>query len=171
MKLGLRFAFAAGTLMLSLAVIPSLACAQAQAPQAGVKAGFLTCHVSKGFGLIFGSSRTLKCVYSPAPGVRERYVGEITKFGIDIGYLDSAVMMWEVVAPTTDIEKGDLAGTYAGPTAGGSLGVGGGVNILVGGFHESFALQPISIEGNNGLNLAAGIASLRLRAAPDNDKD
>jgi hypothetical protein len=98
--------------------------------------------------------------------VHEQYNGSISKFGVDIGYSTAGVMLWSVVAPTSDIGKGDLAGTYGGATAGGSLGVGGGVNVLVGGFDESIALQPVSIEENNGLNLAAGVATLTLDPAP-----
>src|SRR5258707_334437 len=67
--------------------------AQEGAPVAGVKVGFLNCQVSRGWGLVFGSSRSLKCVYSPAPGVQERYNGKITRFGLDIGYLASGIML------------------------------------------------------------------------------
>jgi len=127
-----------------------------------VRAGYLTCHVDSGWGFIFGSSRKVKCAYAMQPDYTEYYTGSISKFGADIGYLQSAVMLWAVVAPTTNLGQGALAGNYAGATASLALGVGAGANVLVGGFQHSIALQPISIEGQNGLNVAAGVTSLSL---------
>lgn len=137
----------------------------AQPSQSGqtVRAGYLTCHVSSGWGFIFGSSRDVKCAYAMQPNYTEYYDGTITKFGADIGYLSSAVILWAVVAPTNNLGSGALAGSYAGPTASVAVGVGGGANVLVGGFKSSIALQPVSIEGQNGLNVAAGITQLSLR--------
>jgi uncharacterized protein DUF992 len=124
-----------------------------------VRAGYLTCHVASGWGFIFGSSRDLKCDYSRD----KNYTGRISKFGADIGYLSSGVILWAVVAPTTDLGEGALAGDYGGATASAALGLGVGANVLVGGFKKSIALQPISIEGQNGLNVAAGIVQLSLQ--------
>jgi hypothetical protein len=131
----------------------------------GVKAGVLTCNVAGGWGFVFGSTKTLNCTYDAGKGVVERYVGEIRKFGVDIGYSGSGVMVWGVVAPTSDIGRGALAGDYAGASGSAAVGVGVGVNVLFGGFKDSIALQPVSIEGMKGLNVAGGIASLTLRAA------
>jgi hypothetical protein len=151
-------------LALALA-LSALAAPQARAQGGGtaVRAGYLTCHVSSGWGLIFGSSRSLNCSYAMQPGYTEFYTGSITKFGADIGYLSSAVMIWAVLAPTTNLGQGALAGTYAGATASAAVGVGAGANVLIGGFNHSIALQPVSIEGQNGLNVAAGVASLSLK--------
>ncbi len=162
----LRVGMVSAVLIAITGIAAMPASAQEEKPQRGIKAGYLNCQVARGWGLIFGSSKSVKCVYSPKAGVHEQYNGSISKFGVDIGYSTAGVMLWSVVAPTSDIGKGDLAGTYAGATAGGSLGVGGGVNVLVGGFDESIALQPVSIEENNGLNLAAGVATLTLDPAP-----
>ncbi|HKF71052.1 MAG TPA: DUF992 domain-containing protein [Stellaceae bacterium] len=137
----------------------------APAQQSGVKAGVLTCNVSSGWGFVFGSSRSLRCTYSPKPGVAEHYAGTIKKFGVDVGYVSSAVIVWGVIAPTTDVAPGALAGDYAGATAGVSVGVGLGANVLVGGSNKQFALQPVSIEGNQGLNVAAGIGAISLTHA------
>jgi hypothetical protein len=138
--------------------------AHAQGGQrAAVRAGYLTCNVSSGWGLIFGSSRSLNCSYAMQPGYTEFYTGTITRFGADIGFLSSAVMIWAVLAPTTNLGQGSLAGTYAGATASAAVGVGAGANVLIGGFNHSIALQPISIEGQNGLNVAAGVAALTLK--------
>jgi Protein of unknown function (DUF992) len=131
--------------------------------KATVRAGYLTCHVASGWGFIFGSSRDLKCAYTRDKNYTEYYTGSITKFGADIGYLSSGVILWAVVAPTTDLGQGALAGHYGGATASVALGVGGGANVLVGGFKKSIALQPVSIEGQNGLNVAAGVAEISLK--------
>ena len=150
--------------------LSALATPQARAQEEGgggksaaVRAGYLTCHVSSGWGLIFGSSRDMHCSYAMQPGYTEFYTGSITKFGADIGYLSSAVMLWAVLAPTTNLGQGALAGTYAGATASAAVGVGAGANVLIGGFNHSIALQPVSIEGQNGLNIAAGVAALTLK--------
>jgi hypothetical protein len=142
-----------------------VAAAPAGAADAGVKTGFLTCNVSSGFGFIFGSSRDVNCTFAPSVGKDERYKGKIMKFGADIGYVHAAVMVWGVFAPTADVKPGALAGQYAGATASATVGVGVGANVLVGGFNNSVTLQPVSIEGNTGLNVAAGIGALTLEAA------
>jgi len=132
----------------------------------GVQAGFLTCHEASGWGFVFGSSRDLTCIYEPKTGLKYHYVGTINKFGVDIGYQAAAVLVWAVVAPTTNFGAGSLAGHYGGVNATVTAGLGAEANILVGGMKKSFALQPISVGGTNGLNVAAGIASLTLKEAP-----
>ncbi|MGL5137733.1 MAG: DUF992 domain-containing protein, partial [Beijerinckiaceae bacterium] len=58
--------------------------------------------------------------------------------------------------------KGALAGDYVGAAAEATAGVGLGVNALVGGSDRAYSLQPISVEGQLGLNLAAGVAQMTL---------
>ena len=128
-----------------------------------VKTGYLTCHEAAGWGFVFGSSRDLKCSYSANGGRVEYYNGSISKFGADIGYLKSAVILWAVAATTNDLKPGALEGNYGGASASVTLGVGAGANVLVGGFDKSIALQPVSVEGQNGLNVAAGVGELRLK--------
>ena len=130
----------------------------------GVKAGFLTCNVEGGVSFIFGSTRDMTCTYSPAAGGAEQYKGTISKFGVDIGYVSSAVIVWGVIAPSADVAPGALAGEYAGGTAGVTVGYGLAANALIGGGGQSVALQPLSIEGNEGLNVAAGIGAMTLEA-------
>jgi len=127
-----------------------------------VKAGILTCHVESGWGFIFGSSHGLHCVYS-GNGRNEHYTGNISKFGADIGYQESGVIVWEVLAPTTDLGAGALTGDYGGATAGASIGMGVAANALIGGSGREISLQPLSIEGEKGFNIAAGIASINLQ--------
>jgi len=137
--------------------------APASSGGAAVRAGYLTCHVASGWGFIFGSSRKLECAYALQPGYTEYYTGSITKFGADIGYLQSGVILWAVLAPTTNLGQGALSGHYGGATASAAVGVGAGANVLVGGFNSSIALQPVSIEGQNGLNVAAGVVEMTLK--------
>lgn len=133
-----------------------------------VKTGYLTCNESSGWGFIFGSSHAVKCSYSTRSGRVEYYTGSVSKFGADIGYLKSAVIVWAVAATTKDLRPGALAGEYGGATASVSLGAGAGANVLVGGFKKSIALQPISFEGQTGLNIAAGVAALNLKYLGEN---
>ncbi len=133
--------------------------------QAGVAVGNLTCNVSSGWGLIFGSSRALNCTFAGAGGRYEYYAGNIMKFGVDVGYTQGGVLIWTVIAPSATLAPGALAGSYAGGTASATVGVGVGANALVGGSNNTIALQPLSIEGNSGLNVAAGIGAITLTPA------
>jgi hypothetical protein len=154
------------TATLSSAVIAIAALAAPASAQSAVKVGTLTCNVASGFGFIFGSSKSLNCTYAGVGGQYEHYSGNITKFGADIGYTSGGVIVWTVVAPVGAVRPGALAGAYAGGTASATVGVGLGANALVGGSGNTIALQPVSIEGNTGLNVAAGIASITLAPAP-----
>jgi hypothetical protein len=128
----------------------------------GVKIGTLSCHEAGGWGFIFGSSHAVQCTFSNGGRV-ERYDGSISKFGVDVGYQQSGVIVWEVVAPHDEAARGALAGHYGGGTAGAAVGVGLSANALIGGSTKSIALQPLSIGGQTGLNVAAGIGELTLR--------
>ncbi|MGE5201757.1 MAG: DUF992 domain-containing protein [Acidobacteriota bacterium] len=145
-----------------MAIAALLLAEPAQAEPASVKVGVLTCNVASGWGFVFGSSRNLNCTYSGGPGPVEQYSGAISKFGVDIGYVEGGVIVWGVFAPTSTLAPGALAGEYVGGTASVSVGVGLGANALLGGFDKSIALQPLSFEGNNGLNVAAGIGAISL---------
>ena len=152
--------------MMTAASISVLALAgQAQAAPAGVKVGLLTCHVESGWGYIIGSSKDMHCNYQPNQGEPDRYEGTISKLGVDIGYSNSAVIVWDVVAPSSDIRSGALQGDYAGATAAVTVGGGVGAHVLLGGFDKSIALQPVSLEGNTGLDVAAGVGAMTLRRA------
>lgn len=127
----------------------------------GVKLGVLTCDVSAGVGLILGGSQAARCVFE-GPNGPENYEGRIGKLGIDIGVTGETIMSWVVFAPGK-VGQGALAGTYAGATAEATVAVGLGANVLVGGSDKSIALQPLSVQGQTGLNIAAGLASFTLR--------
>jgi hypothetical protein len=152
-------------LMIGAAIaVSGLAMASAaDAAPAGVKVGTLTCNVASGMGFVFGSSKDLRCSYEPTKAVVEHYSGTISKWGVDIGYTGKGKLIWAVVAPTSDVRPGALEGEYAGATAQANIGVGLGANVLIGGLDKSIALQPLSVEGSTGLNVAAGIGQISLK--------
>ena len=136
----------------------------ADAAQHGVKVGDLTCNVASGWGFVFGSSKDLHCTFR-GNGHMEHYTGSISKFGVDVGYTGGEVLVWGVFAPASDVRTGALQGDYAGASAQATIGVGLGANVLVGGLDKSIALQPLSVSGEKGLNVAAGIGSISLKSA------
>ena len=72
-------------------------------------------------------------------------------------------MAWVVLASTPFIPSGALAGEFIGASGDISLGVGVGANLLVGGTRKSVSLQPLSLEGQVGANLALGVARMKLQ--------
>jgi hypothetical protein len=144
-----------------VALALSAAGSQAKAQQGGAPpAGVLRCDVSGGIGFIFGSTRSLECVYSSTQGGSEFYQGQINKFGIDIGFLKSGVIVWSVVAPGVNVSPGLLAGRYVGVSAQVAAVRGVGANALISG--NKVMLNPLSVEGLKGVNVAAGISGLKL---------
>ena len=152
--------------VIAAALMAGMAFAAAPAQADGVKVGTLTCQVASGWGFIFGSSKDLRCNFAPNKGMGEHYIGTISKFGVDIGYTSSATIIWAVFAPSAGPKRGALQGDYAGATASATVGVGVGAHALVGGLDRSITLQPLSIEGNTGLNVAGGIGAMSLRFVP-----
>ncbi len=140
-------------------------CAHAQ-QDPRIEIGSLNCTVAGGSGFIFGSTKTLNCNFV-GPAGSERYRGKISKFGIDIGTTTVSNITWGVLAPTNTVGKGALAGLYSGVTGEATVGLGVGANALVGGSKSSIVLQPLSIQAQQGLNIAAGIAQLTLYAADE----
>jgi len=133
-------------------------------PEPSAKAGVLTCNMSPSIGFVVGSRQRLACLFTPSgPYPPENYLGEITRIGVDIGITDGGVMAWAVFMPTRGSQYGSLAGSYGGVSGDLSLGVGVGGNILVGGSHRSVTLQPFSVEGQVGVNLAVGVSGVVLR--------
>jgi len=127
--------------------------------------GQLTCTVEGGVSFIVGSSKDLRCTFDPV-GARynETYVGEVNKFGLDLGFTGKTVIVWAVLAPTDDLPPSSLTGTYVGAAADAAIAVGGGAKILVGGSNDTIMLQPVSVQAQTGLNLALTVAEVKLRA-------
>ena len=126
------------------------------------KVGELRCATNGRLGLIVTSSESMRCVFRPVRGPREVYAGNIRKFGLDIGATSGGTIVWAVFAPTGGVPRGALAGSYVGGSAQASAVVGLGANALVGGNSNTIGLQPFSVQGQRGLNIAAGVADLSL---------
>ncbi len=127
-----------------------------------VQVGTLACSLSSSIGMIVGSQRNVNCVFRGGPNEpEEAYTGTMTRVGVDIGVTTGGAIVWAVFAGTNRY-AGMLAGSYAGATAEVSVAAGLGANVLVGGSNRTVALQPLSVQGQLGLNIAAGIGTLEL---------
>jgi Protein of unknown function (DUF992) len=154
------------TILASIAagmLISSYVAADAQQPAQLVQVGVLECRGGASVGFIVGSVTNLGCVLRVAGRPEDHYVAVIQKVGLDIGITEKTALAWNVFAPVARLAPGDLAGNYAGADASAAIGVGAGGNVLVGGSNRSIALQPLSVQGEVGLGVAAGLESLELR--------
>ncbi|GLS19207.1 hypothetical protein GCM10007874_22240 [Labrys miyagiensis] len=122
--------------------------------------GTLSCKVSGGIGLIVTSKKSLDCLFRPVKRPPERYVGHIQKFGLDVGVTKAGSIAWGVFEAGS--HRTDLGGTYVGATAEATFAAGLGANVLIGGSDKSVALQPLSVSGQTGLNIAAGVGQISL---------
>jgi hypothetical protein len=143
------------------ALMAPLAAADAMPP---VRAGILQCQGGQNVGFVVGSVTSLECVFQSEGRRPEPYIATVRRIGVDLGFTQQTQFSWAVSAPNSRLGRGELAGTYGGVGANASIGIGGGGNFLVGGPANSYALQPISVQGQTGLNVAAGVAGLELEA-------
>ena len=142
------------------ALVGSIASANALPP---ARAGILQCQGGQNVGFVVGSVTSLECVFQSEGRRPEPYIATVRRIGLDLGITEQTRFSWAVNAPNSRLGRGELAGTYGGVGANASVGVGGGGNFLVGGPANSYALQPISVQGQTGLNVAAGVAGLELQ--------
>jgi hypothetical protein len=149
-------------LLLGIATTAVLTASQAQSQQ-GVQLGVLNCRGGASMGFVVGSVTNLGCVLTGTGRPDQPYVATIRKVGLDLGITEQTALSWAVFAPVNYSGPGDISGNYAGAQSSASLGVGVGANVLVGGSQNSIALQPLSLQGSVGLNVAAGLQSLELR--------
>jgi Protein of unknown function (DUF992) len=163
-----RFMSKYSTILLAVAALLGAITPLPAQQAGGTKVGVLTCKTSASLGLIIGSHQKMSCAFSPeiAGLLPENYAGHINRLGLDLGVKAGGAMAWGVFAPTNGLHHGALAGRYVGASGSASLGVGVGANALIGGSHRSIALQPLSVEGHVGVNLALGVAGLSLRSVP-----
>jgi uncharacterized protein (DUF2141 family) len=154
MKAALFAAVAAAALA---AAVPAQAFANA-------KVGVLLCQVAQGQGFVFGSTKTLDCTFTPSSGApRESYSGAISRFGVDLGFTSNGLLQWNVLAASVDsYGDGALNGNYGGVGAEVTALLGVGTNVLVKRSTRDFVLQPISVQGQTGLNVALGVAGIQL---------
>src|SRR5215467_14089461 len=132
--------------------------------QAKVQVGTLTCVGGEGIGLVVGSEKAYHCRFVPTGGQwTEVYRATVTKIGLDVGVTGTTTMIWTVLAAYQPRRGGALSGSYGGAAADVALGVGGGGKVLIGGSAKSIVLQPLSVQGQTGVNLAIGVAGMTLR--------
>ncbi|MGO9360339.1 MAG: DUF992 domain-containing protein [Xanthobacteraceae bacterium] len=131
--------------------------------QERVQVGVLECRGGASMGFIVGSVTNLSCVLRRDNVVVDYYVAQIRKLGLDLGLTEQSGLAWAVFAPTRQLGPGDLSGGYAGVQGSATVGVGVGANALVGGSSNSFALQPLSLQGQTGVAVAAGVEEMTLR--------
>jgi Protein of unknown function (DUF992) len=156
MRTQIHMTFAAGLVMISMAPTASA--------QGVLQVGTLTCTGEGGVGLILGSKKSYDCKFAPAGGGRPQpYAATVTRLGLDLGVTGKTVMVWTVLATANSARPGLLAGTYVGAAADASVGVGAGAKVLVGGSNRSITLQPLSVQGQGGINLAVGVAEMAIR--------
>jgi len=146
----------------TVALVASFASANAQQ---GVRVGVLECTGGQNVGYVVGSNATLNCVFQSEGGRAEGYVATIRRFGLDLGFTENTTVQWAAFAPNARVPARALAGTYGGVGSNASVGLGFGGNFLLGGNGNQYSLQPLSVQGQTGLNVAAGIVSLELTPA------
>jgi hypothetical protein len=150
--------------ILASAAAAALAASLAPATaQQRVQVGVLECRGGSSVGFIVGSVTNLGCVLRVNGAPDDTYVATIRKVGLDIGITQESALAWAVYAPVARLGPGDLSGNYAGAQGSASIGVGLGGNVLVGGSANAIALQPLSVQGQVGINLALGVEGLELR--------
>jgi hypothetical protein len=149
------------TVALTAALVASATQAMAQASR--VEVGVLECRGST-TSFIVGSVTDLGCTFRASDNSPpEPYHATIRRAGVDIGFPQQVAVAWAVFAPTRGIQRGDLAGSYAGASASATVGIGVGANALIGGSNNTIAFQPLSGQAQTGLSIAAGIAGMDLR--------
>ena len=143
----------------ALAAVATTAVAQ----QNRIEVGVLECRGTT-TSFVVGSVTELGCVFRASDGSpTEPYHATIRRVGVDLGINQQIAVAWAVWAPTRGLQRGDLRGNYVGGAASATFGVGVGANALIGGSNNTIALQPVSVQGQTGLSVAAGIAELELR--------
>ena len=151
-------------LLVAAAAVTLLASSIAGAyAQQRVQVGILECRGGASIGFIVGSVTNLGCVLRADGMPEDRYVATVRKVGLDLGITQESALAWGVFAPVVRLGPGDLAGNYVGAQGSATLGVGVGGNLLIGGSANSIALQPLSVQGQVGISVAAGLESLELR--------
>jgi hypothetical protein len=150
--------------VLGAVALATIVATPATAQRDRVQTGTLECSLSSSIGLLVGSQRNVACNFKPSGGPPEAYVGTMTRVGLDVGFTGGGAIIWGVFT-STNLYSGMLTGTYVGATAEMSIAAGLGANVLVGGSNRAVALQPVSVQGQVGLNIAAGVGSLELHLA------
>ena len=159
--------FKVPVVFLSMGTIVAIATQATGQVPSGTKVGTLNCQLAPSVGFIVGAHQPMRCLYTPeGPFPPESYDGVINTIGLDLGFTTGGAMAWAVIAPTVGPPRGGLAGSYVGASGSATAGGGVGANVLFSGSGRSFALQPLSLQGQAGLDLTLGVSGLELRWLP-----
>lgn len=139
----------------------------ALAPNAGATdddLGVLTCrHVSKSrVSLTVRSTADIRCSIEYPGGQVERYKGESgIAMGLDLSFKDNEKFAFTVIS-SSSVTPGQhsLSGKYFGSKVAAIESARLGSAGLVGGFADRIGLNPVALEKNNGVGIAAGIGFL-----------
>ncbi|MGF1501351.1 MAG: DUF992 domain-containing protein [Paracoccaceae bacterium] len=149
----------------ALSLISALVAADAvaQDEKFRVELGVLTCRLTDRTNLVIVSETEFACIFDHADDrPDERFDGVIDKIGVDLTFKDDETLVWGVLAPSIDAQVSSMEGVYAGIGADVAVGVGIGANLLVGGLDKSFALQPVSLSGSEGVGATLAVESFKL---------
>jgi hypothetical protein len=134
----------------------------------GVKVGVLTCKniPDSNFSLLIHSTTDVECTIEHS-GIEDKYKGEAgVALGVDLNWNRNETLRYTVFATHgADEPRGFLAGRFTGVKAGASLGMGGGLQVLVGGGKEHITLQPLVLETTTGMSVHGGLGYLYLEPA------
>jgi hypothetical protein len=150
--------------LVTIGLITAIASQAAAQVPSTTKVGTLNCQLAPSTGFIVGSHDPMRCRYTPdGQFPPEFYDGVITTVGLDVGFKTGGELAWAVISPTVGPPRGGLAGEYLGASGSVTAGGGGGANLLIGGSQRAFVLQPLSVQGQTGLDLTLGVSGLELR--------
>jgi len=163
-KKSLSLALAIAMIVIACPGDPALA-------QSRTKIGELDCFVAEGTGYVIGSEKDISCTLYDGQGeVIEHYIGELKKYGIDVGFTRESKLRWSVHVPVDQTyQPGILEGTYTGASATAALAIGLGASVLIGGLSDNYALQPLKLAQQEGINIALGITRMELRSVLDTE--
>lgn len=130
-----------------------------------MKLGELNCTVDSTDKSLFKIHLVMSCDYGDVDGSNAgKFQAELDRPGLKLGSNNVTTKTW-IVNAIGDPFDPKIAGTYVRANAGASVGAGGGVNYLTGGFNGKISIQPFSVEGKIGLGLELSGQKLELKAA------
>ena len=128
---------------------------------ADVELGVLSCKsvVGSRLNLVIRSTVDVKCEMKYSGGEVERYKGETgIALGLDLSFKDNEEIAFTVIS-ASEVKVGSypVTGKYIGAKATVSAGIGLGAAALIGGSNDNFGLNPLALETNQGVGVAADI--------------
>jgi len=151
-----------GVALIALIAIPMAAFA---GTTQGTRVGLLTCKTVPGsaLSLIVHSTEGVKCSFKANAGGTEYYKGETgVGLGFDVSFDRETTMTYAVMSANVKAGDYQLAGKYFGGGGSATVGVGLGVQALIGGGNKNVSLQPVAISGSTGAGVSGGITYLYL---------